>query len=688
MKQSQRRIKVGFVLLSLLLAACASKPPRLMLPVESEMPEPIRFKASFDCTQSASTLQDVVCADNALATLDRDMADAYRTNLRSLDLVGRMQLIANQRHWLLGRAPQCKLSATRLGTAKPDPKQVACLSSYYRNRIAELKTWPQPQACEVASRIGADKFHPLSAYVEFRLVDGRDATLCAGFSKQFNDAIGAHGDVNFARMNGFAEIAGTHGTASATSDGRSYSVGLYDAGPYASYQRRAIGFDIDGQTAIHDRSIGEWVAQLPNAGGRFGDTSSQTRDYAAIDVFRFQQRSFALVTEAWGYYSAAALGESDYAGVYDLSSGSAQPLCLYSTYLVPPIARAFDTLPAYKALNQTLLQMSGEPPMLEMDERSDESLLQRETEWNLLNMPLVAVGEIERFGREAALRQRHDAALDAIWSWSERNVPSKLLYRRLLPMVQPAYDELVASFQHTQGLKPEEAQIAANLMIMDLIDRAAENLSDFNSAKAAPLLPFAQYNPRYAPAPVPGDLERGRKLATLHSAALNRAPAATIADFIKYEAAMPTRGIGPAGDTALMAAVRVPETVKQLLDAGFDVNAGNDWKKTALMAAAQANQLASTLLLLDAGANVNAATIAWHADDAGAVDNDEGAVAGRTALMYAAANGSAELVQLLVSRGANVNARDARNDTACSYLKQNTIVSETEQRALKTSLCR
>lgn len=669
-----------------LLAACASKPPQKIVfrPVKRSVPEPIRYKASFDCAQSASTLQDVVCADNTLATLDRDMADAYRADLRSLDLVGRMQLIANQRYWLLGRSPQCRLSKPRLGTAKPDPSQVACLNGYYRNRITELKVWPQPQVRKVTSAIGADKFDPLTAYVDFRLVDGHDSALCADFAKQFNDAIGARGEVDFAHMNGFSEIAGTHGGASA----EGYSVGLYDAGPYASYQLRAIGLDINGQDVINDRSIGEWVSTLPNAGGRFGNTSSQTRDYASVDVFRYQQRTFALVTETWGYYSAAALGESDYAGVYELS-GNAQPLCLYTTYLTPPIARAFDTLPAYKVLDGVLLQMTGEPPMLEMDERRDEGLLQKETEWTLLNLPLVVVGQIERFGREAALRQRHDAALEAIFTWSERNLPSKLLYRRLLPMVQPAYDELVASFQQTQGLKPDEAKIAADLMIMDLIDRAAENLSDFNTAKAPPLPPFAPYNPRYAPAPQPGDLERGRRLSTLHSATLNRAPAATIADFIKYDFGAPDRahGIGPAGDTALMAAVRTPDTLKQLLDAGFDVNATNDWKKTALMTAAQTNQIAGAQALLDAGANVNAATIAWHADGAGAVDNEDGAVAGRTALMYAAANGSVELVQLLVSRGANAGARDAKGDTACSYLKQNTIATEAEQATLKTTLC-
>lgn len=668
-----------------LVAACASKPRQsaVALPVQRDVPQPVRYKASFDCQQSGSTLQDVICADNALSGLDRDMSDVYRANLRSLDMVGRMQLIADQRYWLLSRTAQCRLPEKRLGTAQPDASRVNCLSNLYRARIAELKAWPQPQPRNVVSAIGADKFHPLSAYVEFRSVDSRDATLCANLRKQFNDAIAAQGEVNFARMPGFSEVAGTHGKPSA----EGYNVGVYDAGPYASYQLRAIGLSINGQQAIHDRSIGEWVALQPNSGGRFGNTSSQTRDYASIDVFRHQQRTFALVTEAWGYYSAAAEGESDYAGVYDVSNGSAQPLCLYTTYLTPPIAHATENLPAYEALGNALLEMTGEPPMLETDERRDEGLLLKETQWTLLNMPLVAIGEIERFGRSAALRQRHDAALDAIWNWSERNVPSKLLYRRVFPLIQPAYNELIANFQQGQGLKPEEARLAADLMIMDLIDRAVENLSNFRTDKPLPLAPFASYTPRFAPAPQPGDLERGRKLTSLHSAALNRAPAATLADFLKYEANSSRRGMGPAGDTALMASVRTPEMMKYLMESGFDVNAANNWKKTPLMTAAQTNQQASVQTLLDAGADINRATTCWYEAGAGGLDNAEGAVAGRTALMYAAAGGDESTIRLLLSRGAKVDQRDAAGRTACSYLADNTVISDATRSALSAALC-
>ena len=692
MKRSYQVLTSAVVACSLMFAGCTATPPKKIVfrQVSKPLPQPVRYKASFDCGQSGNGLQDVICADDPLATLDRDMAQAYRQNLRSLDLVGRMQLIANQRRWLLSRAAQCKVPDVRLGAAKPNPTQVACLKTSYTSRIGALNAWPQPQA-----RKGANaKFHPLTAYVEYRVVDGRDPAMCGDFAKRFNDAIGDTGAVDFTRMEGFAQITGSHGpfnTGSVTDNGHRYEVNLYDAGPYASYQMRAYGLSVDGQALINDITVGEWIGTLPNGGGRFSDTSSQTRDYSSIDVFRAGQRNYALVNETWGYYSAAAQGESSYAALYDVSDGGLQQRCLFQTYLTPPVANPFGNLPAFKELTAALEVMSGDMVAnLAQDERRDEGLLQRETEWILLNMPLVVLADAERYGRSGALRQRHDAALDAIFAWSERNVPDKLHYRRLLPLMQPAQEELVRMYQQVQGLKPDEAAAAADLLLIDVIDRAAESLGDYAVTAAAPLAPFANYNPRYAAAPAPGDLEKGRRINTLHSALINRAGPETITDFIKYDfgAADRAHGLGASGDTAIMAAVRTPEAIRMLLAAGLDVNGANDWKKTALMTAAQTNQLASVQLLLDTGANVNTATIAWHQDGAGGIDNEDGRIGGRTALMYAASGANAELVQLLIARGANINARDSSGRTACGYLSMNTVATDADQAMLKAALCR
>ena len=141
MKHSHLMIKAGVVIFTLMLAGCASKaPPKQIVfrPISKPMPQGVRYKASFDCNEADSALQDVICKDDPLAGIDRDMFDIYRADLRAVDLVGRMQLIANQRRWLVSRAAQCKVPSARLGAARPDPAQIACLRGVYTQRIAEL----------------------------------------------------------------------------------------------------------------------------------------------------------------------------------------------------------------------------------------------------------------------------------------------------------------------------------------------------------------------------------------------------------------------------------------------------------------------------------------------------------------------------------------------------------------------
>ena len=664
---------------SLLLASCATAPP---VPESLPAVVPARYEASFDCNSPESALQDFVCRDEELAALDRSMAREFRSKVRTVELLGRAQLMAEQRRWLVRRETQCRQpdfpSPSLAGTS------AACLKGMYRKRITELAARQRPQ---VRQRKGS---HPLSTYVEFKPVDDREPALCGTMGKQFNDMIAAGGEIDPTAGAGFSELAGSHGAASFVRDGRTIEVNLYDAGPYASYQLRAKKLTSNGQTLIREDTLPDWIAQLPNSGGSFSNSSSQTMDYAAIDVFATQGREFVLVNETWGYYAAAARGESPHAGVYELVQGQElRPLCLYRTYLTPPTAKIFDRLPTLKGLQESLHAMSGKvPPGLTANDRLDQTVLERELIWTLFNMPLTALDEVEQSCVTPALRRRHDAALNAIFAWSERNLPSKLLYRRLFPMIAPAHTELTRSFQTTQGLKQDQATAAADLLLMALVDAAAENLGDdapfADAARAS-----GPYTPRFTVAPAPGDLEKGRNFTSLHSATLNRAPPGVISDYITFETTLPAsaRWQGPAGDTPLMAAVRTPETLNQLLAAGAAVNGENEWHKTALMTAAQTNQLAGAELLLKAGADVQRKTVNWYAPGAGGPDQEEGAIAGRTALMYAASGARAQLQRLLIEYGAAVNAADGTGARACDYLERNTIVTDEERKELRSLLC-
>ncbi len=86
--------------------------------------------------------------------------------------------------------------------------------------------------------------------------------------------------------------------------------------------------------------------------------------------------------------------------------------------------------------------------------------------------------------------------------------------------------------------------------------------------------------------------------------------------------------------------------MRQLLDAGADVESPNGDGQTALMLAARIGSLDVAKLLVERGADVNAKE-AWR---------------GQTALMWAVDNNFPELTQYLIDNGADVNVRASAND--------------------------
>ena len=92
------------------------------------------------------------------------------------------------------------------------------------------------------------------------------------------------------------------------------------------------------------------------------------------------------------------------------------------------------------------------------------------------------------------------------------------------------------------------------------------------------------------------------------------------------------------------------ETAKLLVDAGADVNAANRYGVTPLSLACTNGNEAMVDLLLEAGADPNTT-----------LRGDE------TALMTAARTGRLGPVKALLSRGADVNARERRGQTALMW---------------------
>ncbi|MEI9984987.1 MAG: ankyrin repeat domain-containing protein [Aliidongia sp.] len=260
------------------------------------------------------------------------------------------------------------------------------------------------------------------------------------------------------------------------------------------------------------------------------------------------------------------------------------------------------------------------------------------------------------------LHHRQDATLDALFAWSERDLPSKRIYRKLVALMLPAQAELVQAFRQVQGLTPGEAQQAAELVLLELVEHTIGTYPGSAAIEAARPASLQAYHQRFATAPAPGDLEAGRPIRSLHSAVLNRLPEDAVEDYVKYEFLMPghTHSTG-AGETSLMAAVEAPDMVSLLLQAGADPNEPNQWRKTSLMAAAQADRPETARRLLDARADVAATTIPWTADEGG-VAMFQIHTGGRTALMYAAGNAHPTLIRCCSTTAQGHGPRHSRAD--------------------------
>lgn len=659
------------------LVACTTPEPAstpLVPPPQPQAPS----LASFDCTGALPALHQQICASDSLARLDKQLVEQYRNRLRGLDLPGALLLEANQRQWLLSRAGQCSLNGG------PSAEAAACLVELYRQRADDMANWPE------AHRVSGQRAHGVSAYVEFRLADSRDASLCEPMRAALNQDLQRNGWPAPARLPGATALAGSHGPADHVElAGQRVSVDLYDAGLYASYQLRARGLSRNGQRLLDDSTLPRWVAELPNYGGRAHLSSSQTRDYGSIDVFRLGGRELVLANETWGFYSPAARGESAYAGLYALDSQGLTPLCLYQSYLTPPRSNTVASLPAFAALLAELTTLAGDPPSeVAQHERRDNAQSLKERQWTLLNMPLVGVLDLQAYGREGAIRQRHDDNLDRFFDWSERNLGNKQSYRRVLPMLQPAHHELRQLFSE-QGLDSAQAAMAADLLLYESLARASEYWALPAPPAQMPLAPHVDYRPRYAVAPTPGDLERGRNFATLHSVLLNNAPEQVVADFIAYETENvgERRGLSVAGSPAVMAAVLAPHNLELLLRSDFDVNQSNAWGKTALMAAAQFNQAQSVRLLLRGGADVHSQTRTVADAGVGGVERAEAAQLRQTALLIAARQADEAVIDALRTAGALRQEWPDYAQQVCSALDSNPQLTSSTREQLKAQLC-
>lgn len=134
-------------------------------------------------------------------------------------------------------------------------------------------------------------------------------------------------------------------------------------------------------------------------------------------------------------------------------------------------------------------------------------------------------------------------------------------------------------------------------------------------------------------------------------------------------------------DEILMVSIHRPDVLKVLIEAcpnnekklnciglNTDVDAQNEFGKTALMYAAQYGFMESVKILLEAGADINAQTKKGNLEDNNCWEHICIANGERTALMYAAQEGHLDIAKYLVEKGANINLKDSKGMSVYDYL--------------------
>jgi hypothetical protein len=165
---------------------------------------------------------------------------------------------------------------------------------------------------------------------------------------------------------------------------------------------------------------------------------------------------------------------------------------------MPPSTGAFDALPSFTPWRDKLIEIrdSVQPP-LGVAALRDQGQLRAETNWLVLNMPLVVTQQARTGGWTNWLRLRHDAVLDALFAWSTSDPAHKPDFDRIFALLRPAAQDLVRTYQQTQALTGTEAKEAAGVAIMELLYGATINIAPSIGADLAAPVSAAGQKPRY-----------------------------------------------------------------------------------------------------------------------------------------------------------------------------------------------
>lgn len=287
-----------------------------------------------------------------------------------------------------------------------------------------------------------------------------------------------------------------------------------------------------------------------------------------------------------------------------------------------------------------------------------------------------------------ALKRHPDLAL-----WGMQGLWEKRRYAELRDGVAQARPALAADYARRFHLDAARADRLAAYHIQRLIAVYVGRGSSTSSGSYSLCLTTADLQRYLATGKVPDKKCRYSKFADpapqatlrrlLGLAIVNDYPTQVVKRLIAAGARLDPPDLGAQAEESreslLMLAAARADVIDALLAAGADPNRRNAFGKTALMYAVQELDLEGVRRLLQAGADVDAATKVGEACEVWVQPG------GRTALMYAAWQGTPEIVRALLDAHADPGRADSEGKTAADYVDANQRLSPEERVAVKLS---
>jgi uncharacterized protein YecT (DUF1311 family) len=627
-----------------------------LLPLVVQQPSAVaKDKPSAACSSGRTPLDQLICADPALAMLDAALGPDFRDYYdRATNSAERDARLAEQRSWLADRERACPAATV----PQPGGQKIAlrCLSRIYQHRVAQLRlerntrAWPKV------------RFRPV-------IVEGTGNKLCEDLEHDLVASFlgpGSFVDPLGEREIGFAPVPALgHAPIVLRADIDAYNRGK----PFPVLQWIT---DHGGlRPATVEYRAFDSPEELVEAIGRGGAPLSQIVHEAAHTVILTPRSRRASFTKD------ATFSVGEMPRFFRFSDGQ-----VYLLAPVQPVPAGRGDLGAYRLHGPARLRRVCLFEAHERQSRVTDEVLSLSEVAALQHAagPLLPTGKLcaAEAGEARALA---DHALWRPWVLEQSPLPKASTVDRLVLFMRNR------ALTGSESKRQYVAYAAARAAAVAAVAPYYRTRFGRNAAEAARLA--ARYldqlvangfradpdDESIAPLFAPDYADRHQA----QQAALSGDNTALRAQLGPEPKAVAKGVTGDFDEPLVTDAIEHPETLRALLDMGFDPDEIRASGRTALMVAARLDLVDAAASLLTHGATPDrgASEIVAQADGAGdplcrVGEPAKSDTPGRTALSYAAELASPQMVRLLLDYGASAGKPDSAGRRPTDYLKRRT----------------